>query len=227
MRKITYDVVIPLGDRCSCTQNLKHYGLRPVGYKLPFDWVKRGTFDSRIGIILNNFNDFLVPERLRQVHYIRIEQWNLHRFYDTKTKLVFAHDFPKNMKFEDSFRVAFETYMPKIKRYKEIFFNRKKVLLVYMTDVHVPDKLAKIAMQKLRQKFGYDDIDLLIVENGVRTMWRYKKQSVAHGITRIKTKVFLMPIHYADVTPAQFKILDKIFHQIRCNPIDFDENNPE
>ncbi len=215
MRDIVYDKIIPLGDRCNCTQNLKHYNLRPIGRKYPFDWVKRGTFVGRIKIILGDFDDFLVAERLCQVVYDQIEKWHNYRFWDPKTKLVFAHDFPKDLPFVEGFRVAQETYAPKIKRFKEVFENKEKVLLVYMTDKHVTNKDARTAISKLRKKFGYDDIDLLIIENGIRTIWRIKRQKVAPGITRIKTRRFLMPTHYTSTSPRQFKILDKIFKKIR------------
>lgn len=215
MKNIIYDKIIPLGDRCNCTQNLKHYNLRPIGRKFPFDWVKRGTFDSRINIILNDFQDFLVAERLHKIKYDRIEKWHNYRFWDSKTKLVFAHDFPKDLSFVEGFRIATETYAPKIKRFRDVFAAHEKVLLVYMTDRHVSNKQAKIAVKQLRHKFGYNDIDLLIIENGIRTFWRYKQQNIANGITRIKVRKFLMPAHYTDTTPEQFKWLDKIFNQIQ------------
>ena len=215
MRNIIYDKIIPLGDRCNCTQNLKHYNLRPIGRKFPFDWVKRGTFEGRIRIILDDFQDFLVAERLQKIKYERIEKWHNYRFWDSKTKLVFAHDFPKDLSFVEGFRIAVKTYAPKIKRFRDVFAAHEKVLLVYMTDRHVSNKQAKIAIDKLRKKFGYSDIDLLIIENGIRTLWRYRKQHISSGITRIKIRKFLMPAHYADTTPEQFKILDKVFQNIK------------
>lgn len=215
MRNIVYDKIIPLGDRCNCTQNLKHYNLRPIGRKFPFDWVKRGTFEGRIQIILGDFQDFLVAERLHKVVYERIEKWANYRFWDSKTKLVFAHDFPKDVPFVEAFRMAVETYAPKIKRFNDVFRAKEKVLLVYMTDRHVSSRVARIAVKKIRDKFGYDDIDLLIIENGIRTFWRFRKQKISNGITRIKIRKFLMPAHYSDTSPEQFELLDRVFKNIR------------
>ncbi len=215
MRNIVYDKVIPLGDRCNCTQNLKHYGLRPMGRKYPFDWVKNGTFSSRVNIILTDFDDFLVAERLKQIVFEDIEKWKNYRFWDSKTELVFAHDFPKDLSFVEGFRVAVEAYAPKIKKFKQVFKNKEKVLLVYMTVDSVPDRVARVAVQKLRKKFGYDDIDLLIIENGICTLWPFRQRQIAPGITRIRVRRFLMPMHYKDTSPEQFKVLDKIFKQVK------------
>lgn len=215
MRNIVYDRIIPLGDRCNCTQNLKHYNLRPIGRKYPFDWVKRGTFEGRIKIILDDFQDFLVAERLRRVVYERIEKWSNYRFWDPKTRLVFAHDFPKNLPFVEGFRVAFETYAPKIRRFHNVFAAKERVLLVYMTDLHVSNRSARWAIRELRKKYGYDDIDLLIIENGIKTLLPYRRQKIMNGVTRIKIRKFLMPAHYDDTTQDQFKILDKVFMPIK------------
>ncbi|MDR0741725.1 MAG: hypothetical protein LBF28_03040 [Rickettsiales bacterium] len=69
----------------------------------------------------------------------------------------------------------------------------------------------------LRKKFGYEGIDLLIVENNCGGIWKIRQKHIGDGIFRIKTKENLMPIHYQDVTPAQRAILDRIFKQIRLN----------
>ena len=215
MKNIVYDRIIPLGDRCSCTQNLKHYGLRPLGRKLPFDWLKNGGFKERIDILLNDFDDFLNQYRLKRVKYFKPEKWQFHRFYDTKTKLVFAHDFPKNMNFTDGFATVVRTYRERIERWRSYFAAREKILLVYMTDVRVANRELCWAITELRKKYGYDDIDLLGVENGIKTLWRCHQSQIMDGVTKIKARRFLMPTHYKDTTPEQFEILDKIFSSIK------------
>lgn len=217
MRNIIYDYVIPLGDRCNCTQNLKHYNLRTIGRKLPFDWLKNGDIWSRVNIILEDFADFLNPTNLRQVQYERPEHWQFYRFYDVRSRLIFAHDFPKDLNFVDGLRVATTTFAPKIQRFQSIFAQRKKVLFVYMTDSRVPNGDIRRAVRLLRQKFGYDDIDILVVENGVRTIWNLRRVWLGRGITKFKTRKFLMPVHYTDTTPEQYAVLDKIFSHIRVS----------
>lgn len=222
MRDIIYDKIIPLGDRCNCTQNLKYYGLRPIGRKFPFDWVKGGDLKSRIDVIMTDFSDFLVADRLQQIIYARPEQGGNYRFYDTKTKLVFAHDFPRNLSFADGFQLAVRTFAPKINRFMNVFAAKEKVLLVYMTDKHIPTRQIKQYVQMLRQKFDYNDIDMLIIENGIKTFWYLHRQNISTGITRIKTRFYLMPLHFQDTTQKQFSILDKIFKCIKVKADDTD-----
>ncbi len=218
MRNTVYDKIIPLGDRCNCTQNLKYYNLRPIGRKFPFDWLKGSDLKSRIDVIMDDFRDFLVADRLQQIDYIKPERAANYRFYDTKTKLVFAHDFPKNLSFADGFQLAVRTFLPKIQRFMNVFAAHEKVLLVYMTDVHIPSRDVRRYVRMLRQKFGYNDIDLLIIENLAHTFLNLRWHKIGRGITLAETKFDLMPPHFQDTTPEQFKILDKIFLRIRVKP---------
>ena len=99
-----------------------------------------------------------------------------------------------------------------------VFAAHEKVLLVYMTDVHIPSRDVRRYVRMLRQKFGYNDIDLLIIENLAHTFLNLRWHKIGRGITLAKTKFDLMPPHFQDTTPEQFKILDKIFLRIRVKP---------
>lgn len=216
MRKnAVYDYVVPLGDRCCTTHCLKHFNLRPWGQKLPFDWVSHGTLEARVDCVLNDFQDFLVPERLRKIEYIRPEQWKNWHFYDIKTKIRFVHDFPRDLPFDDGFIVALETVTPKINRMREIMRSGKRILFVYMVGEHVASRRLRGVVKKLRMRFNNDNIDLLVIESGVKTLFPFRRVRVARGITKFVVRMNLAAVFWADTTPEQFKELARIFKQIR------------
>jgi hypothetical protein len=90
-----------------------------------------------------------------------------------------------------------------------------------MTNDIVSKNEVRGKLNQLRQKFGYDEIDLLVIENGVKTMWNLRRSQKGMGLFFIRTRTNLMPKHFADTTPEMRKVLDKIF-----KPISRQEDQP-
>ena len=53
----TYDLVVPLGYACSCSQTLRRAGLQLVSF--PWDWVGVPPPSERCRIICEGFKDFM------------------------------------------------------------------------------------------------------------------------------------------------------------------------
>lgn len=51
-----FDIVISIGEDCSCAFYLKDLCLRDASY--PFDWLCNATFEKRIELIVNKFDGF-------------------------------------------------------------------------------------------------------------------------------------------------------------------------
>lgn len=222
-RNAVYDFVIPFGERCCTTQCLKHYNLRPRGRKLPFDWIGKGTIETRVGCILDDFHDFLVPERLCRVHYEKTEMCDALHFYDEKTELVFGHDFPKDLPFDQGFVVAMESFLPKINRIRKILNSGKKILFVHMDRRRISNRVLRREIEKLRKRFNNANIDLLVIENGIKTWWPIRKKRVAAGITKYTVRLNLVADHFAETSPEQFYYLDKIFSKIHVSGFTMDD----
>ncbi len=211
MRK--YDLVISLGVNCNCANNLKHYNLRRIGEKMPFDWIKSGTLASRVNLILNDFAGFLDPQNLRQL-FGNVTRWEGKRYYNVVYDLVFAHDFPSDKNFHEGLTIATKNYSEKILNLQNALLAHKKILFVYMDNNLISRRMAAKKLRELRRKFGYNDIDFLIIENGVRTIWNLRKTRGGSGVYLVRTKTQLMPKHFNDTTPEMRKVLDKIFKPI-------------
>lgn len=225
MRKnIIYDYVIPLGERCATTQTLKHYNLRPRGQKLPFDWLANNNLTSSTDCILNNFDDFLSPERLRKIEYTEPRKWKEWHFYDIKTKFCFLHDFPKDLPFDDGFIVVLEKYIPKINLMRKIMESGENILLVHMSSKNISSRTIKKTLHAIRTRFNNKNIDMLVICNGIKTLHRLHHTRIMCGAIKYKTRKNLMAEYWIDTTPEQFKFLDKIFKKISVKSKTYETN---
>lgn len=217
-RTIFYDTIIPLGDRCICTQIIKHLNFRPIGQKLPFDWIKGGTLESRIELMLSNFENFLNPQYLQKIIYEKPSMRKYNRYYDTKTKLVFAHDFSKELPFQDALFQAMQTYVPKIKRLNTTLKTNKRILLIYMCKNKNSKSFIRKSIKQIRKQNHNSKIDLFILENGIKTMWPDHTIKITKGCWIFRTKDDLNPLFFEDLTEKQLKKIDKIFSKIKLKP---------
>lgn len=165
--KIKYDCVFSLGEVCFCANYLQALGLRK--FSSPFDWVAGGTFRGRVRFLLHDFEDYFNKEDL--IYHGRREfPEPCDIYYNTRTHIVFNHDFPMLKSFDESFPKVAERYNRRIKRLYDYINKAKRVLIVYMEKYETKsavteDKQLCVHMASINRKFPNTHIDLLYIRH--------------------------------------------------------------
>lgn len=133
----TYDLVLPLGEACSCTETLRAAGLQHLSF--PFDWITYANPDGerakhdilfRARDIANRFSGWFRPEDFT---FISSSQGNGKDIYINKAlDLVFNHDFTTGVEFQHAFDVVNARYHKRGNRLLKILDSAQRVLIVRM-----------------------------------------------------------------------------------------------
>lgn len=160
-----YDLIIPLGEACSCTEALRDACLQRASY--PLDWLFGSDFMGRVDLLISDFEHFIEKEDLRSAGYNNEDKNNLCDVYDNHHNgITFNHDFPAGMALEDSFAVVKEKYDRRIRRLISQTETAQKVLMVYLETPNCQHQLTdneilKKAHQKISDRFFHQEINLL------------------------------------------------------------------
>src|SRR5574344_1005819 len=105
-----YDYIFSIGASCSCSTVLKKLLYRRLSG--PFDWNWGADFTKRIDIILSDFENFFDKEYL-----IKVEDPTAlnDKYKNSKTGVIFNHDFPKGSDFEEEYYQADARYIRRVK----------------------------------------------------------------------------------------------------------------
>lgn len=126
-------MVISLGQACSCATTLIQCNLRRAAY--PFDWLYGSDLNGRVNFVVNDFENFLEKEDLKHTGD-RESPMPCKIFKNTRSNIVFNHDFPLSMTLDESFPSVKEKYNRRINRLYANIKQTEKVLFVY---IEVPD----------------------------------------------------------------------------------------
>lgn len=122
-----YDLVVSIGEACSCATNLKINHLRK--FSGPFDWLYGANLTKRIDYLLSDFEACFNREDFEFID----NGYRLADIYvNKKTGIVYNHDFPKGEQFSKVFPKVKEKYQRRISRVLSALKNDKQVLLVYL-----------------------------------------------------------------------------------------------
>lgn len=219
-----FDIVIPLGADCSCTSHLKHFKLRHFSY--PFDWLFKISFENRITLIKNHFQDFLVKKNLRffDKNPNAIFQDNENDYYeDTKYGTQFLHDFIHDLEFNQSFQNVQEKYNRRIERFYTNIKQAENVLFVwYSKNTHLPNNIIFDAHKSIGKVFPQTQIYFLIIENCETTDQPTSQEFLNHNILKITAPIATMST--SDTQPIFMenkKTNASIFSQIKCKKAPF------
>lgn len=160
-----YDFVVSIGEDCACAMYLNKFLLRTRSY--PFDWLCNASFETRIDLILNDFDGFLLHDNMRWFSKPTsgLRDVKNENYEDMATHFFFYHDFTAGIEFEEIYPIVREKYNRRIKRFYDAINNSKRVLLVWWSrDKIIPKQTIIKAQQKLSKKFG-KNISLLIFEH--------------------------------------------------------------
>ena len=161
-----FDLIVSIGEDCACTSYLRRFKLQKYSY--PFDWLTHATFETRINLVINDFENFLNIDDLKQMP--KPEQFSVdekHDYYENIFNgFYFWHDFPFNTSLQEGFDAVKEKYERRIKRlYKEID-NADNVLFVWFSRNNYQDyQLVEKSYYELKNKFSNQNVFLLILEH--------------------------------------------------------------
>lgn len=130
-----YDLILPLGENCSCAEILKKAELRK--FSLPFDWsgLEYGNKDSSGGLCTKCeliFNDCSNLFNLEDLEILKDRDDGKHLFVvNKKTGLRYMHDFDREIPLETQYNNVFFKYKRRIERLYEKLNKSKSILIVY------------------------------------------------------------------------------------------------
>ena len=219
-----FDIVIPLGADCSCTTYLKNFKLRHFSY--PFDWLFKITFENRITLIENHFQDFLVKENLRffDKNPNAILTDNENDYYeDTKYGTQFLHDFIHDLEFNQSFQNVQEKYNRRIERFYTNIEQATNALFVWRSkNTHLSKNSIIDAYKTICKVFSQTQIYFLIIENDERTDQQISKELLNMNILKITANIANLNTNDAkQLSLGNKNINDHIFSQIKCKKAPF------
>lgn len=159
-----YDVIFSLGSACLCSQTLRKLHLQFCSY--PMDWVTGGNFLGRVEYLVSDFKDYFNQEDL--VFYPKWKEPKKNVYQNTRSQIIFPHDFPLDAPFEISFPDVKEKYNRRIARLINNIEHGKKILIVYVCPPvnesnDVSDQGLEDAYTKIVNRFPNKDIDLLYI----------------------------------------------------------------
>jgi len=158
--KKNYDLIFGIGADGSCTEVLRKAGLQLLSF--PFDWLCGGSFLYRVKLLIASNTGWLEPsDMVKQLS----PEWHTKDIYRNQaTGMVFNHDFPKGVPFDQSFPKVSERYARRFKRLFKLMESASTALAVYISTSDSPDSAdAEIAkgLKILQKRFVNTDIDLM------------------------------------------------------------------
>lgn len=220
LKRNKFNLVISIGEDCGDSMYLIDFNLRKNSY--PFDWLTHATFKTRIDLILNDFNDFLIKENLvfLEKNPNALQHDLEHDYYhDLKTDFYFYHDFPFGVPFEESYDEVYSKYKRRIKRLYNKVKEADSVLFVFLArGARISVEEAKEAIKKLRKKFRGTDIHLLILQNTPEQEIIEKERYINNRLTILRYDTMKCdPSKNEDTTKGNFRLNNKVFETIKLS----------
>ena len=186
MKKNYYRFIFSMGGACSCASVLIRKGLRKSSG--PFDWIAGSDFIARSEFLTTDFNHFMDKEDLIPMNQNNGDTNNLCDVYlNNRNQLIFNHDFPTGIPFNESYPIVLQKYRRRIKRLFESIRTSPKVLLVFIEPPHQKKNFSaknlSESMEKIRNTFPDTQIDLLYLTNCDKSEAR--TEYIDNHITRI------------------------------------------
>lgn len=182
-----YDLIISIGEACSCTQCLRLFKLQDFSY--PFDWLWGSTFTKRIDIISSQFENFINKEDLVFSHPEKPISCNAYK--NISNGLVFNHDFPQNVAFDIAYKEVRAKYDRRIKRLLEKINNSQKVLFVYMELPTAQNTLGLNnilinSQEKLAKAFPKTKCDILYIKHDAKLpVNQYNYEDISKRVLKV------------------------------------------
>lgn len=160
--KERYDLAFSMGFGCGCSKALRQAGLQYVSF--PMDWIGVKSALAAARIVASEFAGWLDGESLRLIDVRRDDEHIQRSYVNDKTGIVFTHDFPYELDFDEALAAAKRKYDRRIARLLNAIRSSRRVLAVHVEHpVHDRAQDADLirAHDVLTARFPGVEVDLL------------------------------------------------------------------
>lgn len=161
-----YDFIFSIGQACSSTENLRKANLQVMSY--PFDWLYGTTIKERVDLLVNDFKGWFEKNDFIFDCYKEGSRFNVYK--NTRTGLIFNHDFPKEDDFATGYAKVSERYKRRVARLLGKIEASRHALAVYVeqpyTRQYSSDEELKTLKARLDARFGDGKVELLYIHHG-------------------------------------------------------------
>ena len=185
MRSPDYDLVLPLGGKCSCAQVLQKRGLRLASY--PFDWLYGSNLRGRTDLVMKGFCGWLEKGDLRERPPV---PWNDKAIYEnTVTGLGYSHDFLLGQSLDEQYPDVKAKYDRRIARLLQNLSAAKRTLLFWIQVPaygRIPEGDLDYCLQAFRRRYPENQVDLLAFDYAAGVPVENRETECRDGITVIR-----------------------------------------
>ena len=158
-----YDLIVPLGYACSCSQTLRRAGLQLASF--PWDWVGVPPPSERCRLICDGFRDWMNLEDLKWEG--SNDTFGHEEVRNTKTGLIILHDFKQGIPLKEQYADVAEKYARRIARLDKLLRSARNVLLVTIdapvTPTPTPPEDCMKAIQTMSARYPNARFDFLLL----------------------------------------------------------------
>ena len=158
-----YDLIVPLGYACSCSQTLRRAGLQLASF--PWDWVGVPPPSERCRLICDGFKDWMNLEDLKWAG--RNDTFGHEEVLNARTGLIIMHDFVQGTPIEEQYPAIAAKYARRIARLHRLLKASKRVLLVSVdtpvSPAPVPPEDGRKAIEIMSAAYPNASFDFLLV----------------------------------------------------------------
>ena len=159
----TYDLIVPLGFACSCSQILRRAGLQLASF--PWDWVGTPPPSERCRLICTGFKDWMNLEDLQWAG--KNDTFGHEEVRNVRTGLIIMHDFAQGVSIEEQYPAIAEKYTRRIARLDKLLKESKKILLVHIDTPVSPRPLpvedCQKAIETMSAKYPNAEFNFLLL----------------------------------------------------------------
>ena len=159
----TYDLIVPLGFACSCSQILRRAGLQLASF--PWDWVGTPPPSERCRLICTGFKDWMNLEDLQWAG--KNDTFGHEEVRNVRTGLIIMHDFAQGVSIEEQYPAIAEKYTRRIARLDKLLKESKKILLVHIDTPVSPRPLpvedCQKAIETMAAKYPNAEFNFLLL----------------------------------------------------------------
>ena len=158
-----YDLIVPLGYACSCSQTLRRAGLQLASF--PWDWVGVPPPSERCRLICDGFKDWMNLEDLTWAG--KNDTFGHEEVLNSRTGLIIMHDFVQGTPIDKQYPAIATKYKRRIARLDRLLGESRRVLLVHIeTPVSpglLPPEDCRKAMETMSARYPNAKFEFLLV----------------------------------------------------------------
>lgn len=128
--KERYDLAFSIGFGCGCSKALRQANLQFVSY--PMDWIGVKSALAAARIIAADFAGWMEKSAMRLIDVRRDDEHVQRTYINDRTGVIFTHDFPYELGFDEAFVAVKSKYDRRIARLMSAICASRRVLAVHV-----------------------------------------------------------------------------------------------